>query len=71
MLRKFITKVSVLTFGIYLMHFLFVQMSYDWIKNYEFAPYLQIPVIALIAFTVTGCFTYLLSKLLFGKYLVG
>ena len=70
-LRKFIAKLSTLTFGIYLIHFLFVQMSYDWIKNYEFAPYLQIPVIALVAFTVTGCFTYLLSKLPFGKHLVG
>lgn len=69
--RKIIAKVSVLTFGIYLTHFLFVQMGYDWISGFEFAPYLQIPVIALLAFTVTGGFTYLLSKLPFSKYLIG
>lgn len=70
-MRNIITKLSILSFGIYLTHFLVVQMSYDWFKDYEFAPYLKIPVIAFCAFSITSIFVYILSKLPKSKYLIG
>lgn len=61
-----------LTFGIYLCHFFLVQVGYDLVYNYvPLPPYLQIPVIAALAFTVSGCVVYLLQKLPFHKYLIG
>lgn len=50
----FINRLSVLTFGIYLCHFLVVQFGYDVIHTYlPLPPYLQIPLIAIFAFVLT------------------
>lgn len=68
---QFIRKLSFLSFGIYLTHFLFVQMTYDWTKSIELAPYLKIPMNAVIAFFITTLFVYILSKLPKSKYLIG
>lgn len=67
-----LTKIASLTFGIYLCHFLLVQVSYDVIYPYiPIAPYLQIPLIALASFLMSLALTWLLSKLPFKKYLIG
>ena len=61
-----------LTFGIYLCHFFIVQLGYDFV--YSFIPlpaYLQIPVIAVLAFGVSAGVVWLLQKLPYHKYLSG
>ncbi|MDE5945110.1 MAG: acyltransferase family protein [Rikenella sp.] len=61
-----------LTFGIYLCHFFIVQVGYDLISAYvPLPPYLQIPIIALVAFGVSAGVVWLLQKLPFHKYLIG
>lgn len=67
-----LNKVAGLTFGIYLCHFFIVQMGYDFVHTYiPLPPYLQIPVIALLAFAVSGGVVWLLQKLPKSKYLIG
>lgn len=66
-----IRKLSYLSFGIYLTHFFFVQVTYDFTKSIALVPYLQIPINAVIAFGVTTLFVYLLSKLPKSKFLIG
>lgn len=57
-----LSKVAALTFGVYLCHFLLVQAGYDFIyPNIGLPPYLQIPLIAVIAFSAALCVTWLLS----------
>lgn len=69
--HNLIKKVSFLSFGIYLTHFLIVQISYDYISKITLPPYVLIPIIGLCAFTVTAIFVYILSKLPKSKYLIG
>lgn len=67
-----LNKVAMLTFGIYLCHFFIVQLGYDFV--YSFIPlpaYLQIPVIAVLAFCVSAGVVWLLQKLPYHKYLIG
>lgn len=67
-----LNRIAALTFGIYLCHFIVVQMSYDLIYNYlNIAPYFKIPIAAILAFTVSGLVVWVLSKLPFKKYLIG
>jgi len=54
--------ISGLTFGIYLCHFIFVQMGYDWIYTQTDLPsYIQIPCIALFAFSMAGLVAWIMS----------
>lgn len=70
--RKWLGRVAGLTFGIYLCHFFIVQLGYDLVQAWvPVAPYLQIPVIALGAFSVSAGVVWLLQKLPFHKYLIG
>lgn len=58
-----ISKIASLTFGVYLCHFLLVQMGYDFVYNLiPLPPYLQILVIAVLAFSVSLLVVWLLSK---------
>lgn len=67
-----LNKVAALTFGIYLCHFFIVQLGYDFVYQYiPLPPYLQIPVIAVLAFTVSSGVVWLLQKLPHHKYLIG
>lgn len=69
--HKLIKKISYLSFGVYLTHFLVVQMSYDYLNHIPVPPYVQIVIMGVCAFTVTNLFVYLLSKLPKCKYLIG
>lgn len=69
---KAFAYVAKLTFGIYLCHFLLVQIGYDFVYNtIPVAPALQIPIIAVLAFTVSAIVVLLLSKLPKSKYIIG
>ena len=59
----FLNKVAALTFGIYLCHFVFVQVVYD-VTSYmglNLPAWMKIPVLAIIAFLITLFVTWLLS----------
>ncbi|MGL5562325.1 MAG: acyltransferase [Tannerellaceae bacterium] len=69
---KAFAYVAKLTFGIYLCHFLLVQIGYDFVyNNIPVAPALQIPIIAVLAFTASAIVVLLLSKLPKSKYIIG
>ena len=54
--------ISGLTFGIYLCHFIFVQIGYDWIYTQtELPSYIQIPCIAFFAFSMAGLIVWIMS----------
>lgn len=58
-----ISKIASLTFGVYLCHFLLVQAGYDVVYNLiPVPPYLQIPLIAVLAFSASLVVVWLLSK---------
>lgn len=57
-----VSRIAALTFGVYLCHFVFVQVCYDWI--YAALPtyaFLKIPVIAVLSFALSLLVTWLLS----------
>lgn len=57
-----LTKAASLTFGVYLCHFVFVQMGYDFIyPNMPVPPFVKIFLIAIFAFAVSLFITWLLS----------
>lgn len=59
----FLNKVASLTFGIYLCHFFFVQISFDFLYPLLRIPtFLQIPLIASLAFVISYCIVWLMSK---------
>ncbi|MEG1634273.1 MAG: acyltransferase family protein, partial [Rikenellaceae bacterium] len=69
---KFLSKLASLTFGVYLCHFLIVQICYDIVYPYiDIAPWLQLPLIAIFAFTVSSVIIWILSRLPKSKYLIG
>ena len=49
-----------LTFGIYLCHFIFVMMAYDWFQSTGLPPMLRIILMALIVFALAACVTWIL-----------
>lgn len=65
-------KIAGLTFGIYLCHFFIVQVVYDWVSAYVAVPvWLQVPIIAVLAFTFSAAVVRLLQLLPKSKYLIG
>lgn len=57
-----LTKVSSLTFGIYLCHFIIVQLGYDVIyPNIQVPPFLKIVMIAIFAFAISLLITWIFS----------
>lgn len=67
-----LSSVAKLTFGVYLCHFLLVLIGYDFVYQYlNISPYLQIPIIAFIAFAMALLATWILSKLPLRKYIIG
>jgi len=56
-------KAAPLAFGIYLCHFIFVQISYDLLYNTLPVPaFLKIPAIACLAFAISYVLIWLMSK---------
>lgn len=68
---KMVANLASLTFGIFLSHFLVVQMSYDFLYCMPLPPFLKIPILAIVAFCVTWGVTALLKRSRFSKYIVG
>lgn len=60
---RMMSRVAELTFGIYLCHFVLVQCSYDFVKYLDLPVpgYVQIPVIAVIAFLISLALVWVLS----------
>ena len=70
--QRRLCRIAGLTFGIYLSHFFVVQVGYDLVYAYiPLPPYLQIPVIAIAAFSVTAGVVWLLQRIPKHKYLIG
>lgn len=70
--QRRLCSIAGLTFGIYLSHFFVVQVGYDLVYEYiPLPPYLQIPVIAIAAFSVTAGVVWLLQRIPKHKYLIG
>ncbi len=58
----FLKKTAALTFGIYLCHFIFVQLGYDLIyPNIQVPPFLKIVMIAVFSFAVSLLVIWLMS----------
>ena len=69
--NAWLKRTAILSFGIYLVHFFFVQCVHDWVCQWNIAPYFQIPMIAVLAFSVSYAIAWLLSKLPKSRYLIG
>ncbi|NWJ49327.1 MAG: acyltransferase family protein [Bacteroidetes bacterium] len=66
-----LTKIASLTFGIYLCHFFFLQLSFDFIiENIGFPPFLKIPILAISTFCITYPIVWVLSKFSLTRSLV-
>lgn len=69
---KFLSLLASLTFGVYLCHFLVVQICYDFIyPNVDIPPYLQLPLIAVCSFALSAIVIWFLSHLPKSKYIIG
>lgn len=69
--RKLILKVSELSFGIYLSHMVFMHPFRCWIAQFNLNFAIQIPVTVLIVGICAFATSWAISKLQFGKYLIG
>lgn len=59
-----LSKVASLTFGVYLCHFVFVQFGYDLVYSQldiDLPAFIQIPLIAIISFTISLLLIWLMS----------
>lgn len=70
-LKKPVELISKLSFGIYLSHMLFTHPFRIWISQFELASYIQIPVTVVFSGICAFVLVYLISKLPFGKYIIG
>lgn len=63
--KTFLLTLSKCTYGIYLFHPLFINIALKVLKiDFIFsAPYIKLPLLALVAFTLSFALTYLLKKL--------
>lgn len=67
----FMSRLASLTFGIYLCHFIFVQMAYDWFGGFQSLPVIvRILVMALTAFLISAVLVRILSCFKWGRRLV-
>ncbi|MDP4291198.1 MAG: acyltransferase family protein [Bacteroidota bacterium] len=58
-----LAKIASLTFGIYLCHFVLLQVSFDFIHRFiGLPPYLLIPILAFTTFWVSYCVVWILHK---------
>ena len=70
-LKEPVELISKLSFGIYLSHMLFTHPFRIWISQYGLGSYIQIPVTAVFSGICAFVLVYLISRLSFGKYIIG
>lgn len=69
---QWLSRVASLTYGIFLCHFFIVLLCYDFVYQYiNMAPYLNIPIAAILAFLLSALVVWIIQKLPFSKYLIG
>ena len=69
--HKAVELLSRLSFGIYLVHMLIMYPFRIWIAQYNINYIIQIPVTVVFVGICSVILSWLLSKLSFGKYLIG
>lgn len=71
--RRWLSQLAGLTFGVYLTHFIFVHITYDWfIERLDFLPpALQIPVMGVTAFILSAGLVWFLSRFSGRRYFIG
>ncbi|MEG1998877.1 MAG: acyltransferase, partial [Bacteroidales bacterium] len=61
--KVWLRKLASLTFGIYLCHFVFVQISYDILDNISYLPVMvRIIGMAVLAFAVSGALVWIMKR---------
>lgn len=70
-LFSFINLVSRLSFGIYLTHMLFLHPFNNWIRQFNLNYAIQIPITVLVIGGLSLGFSWIISKLPFGRFLIG
>lgn len=70
-MQKIIVSLSSLTFGIYLIHYLVLEVLYKFGINITmFHPILSIPILSIITFCIGGLIVWLIRKIpKVGKYI--
>lgn len=69
--RRCVESISKLSFGIYLVHMLFMYPFRLWIEQFQLNYAIQLPLTALVVGVFSYCASWCLSKLPFSKYLIG
>ena len=69
--QNIINIISHCSFGIYLSHMLFLHPFNIWIAQYNLHYAIQIPLTTLVVSLSSFSFAYILSKLPYGKYIIG
>lgn len=69
--RKLILKISELSFGIYLVHMVFLYPFRLWIATFNLHYAIQLPLTVFVVGTCAFLVSWAISKLPFGKYLIG
>lgn len=66
-----VVTLSNLSFGVYLMHMLFMEPIKMWLGTYHINYLFQIPLTAVIVLLLIAPVVYLVSKIPFAKYIIG
>jgi peptidoglycan/LPS O-acetylase OafA/YrhL len=69
--KKWISKMSELSFGIYLTHMLFMYPFRIWIIQFNLNYAIQIPVTVIVVGACSFLISWVISKLPIGKYVIG
>lgn len=69
--RKLVLKISELSFGIYLVHMVFMYPFRLWIANFNLHYAVQLPLTVLVVGVCAFLVSWAISKLPFGKYIIG
>lgn len=67
---RFLSSVASLTFGIYLCHFIFVMIAYDWYSTLGITPIARILLMSVTVFAIAAILTWILRSLRFTRALV-
>lgn len=69
--RKIVESISQLSFGIYLIHMLYLYPFRIWIAQYNLNYAIQLPLTVLVVGSASTITTWLISKFKYGKYVIG
>lgn len=70
-IKNFVESISRLSFGIYLVHMLFMYPLRHWIAGFNFNYAIQLPLTVIIVGLLSFITSLSISKLPFGKYIIG